>query len=206
MLTAEEIETNFAKFREHCTNTGNRSKNVLELVDFLGTQLALCPASTRYHMCEPGGLVKHSLNVLENAVRLRRAFKWQINDSSLILSALFHDIGKIGLVSEENGEKKLVDFYVDAEKWKQERYGTRYEVNQDINSSRLYMETPQRSVYIMQQFGITLSREEYLAILLNDGWVVDANREYCLKVPPLVTVIQTADYVSTCQENNVDGF
>lgn len=207
MFTAEEIEENFSKFRTWCTQLNARSENVLEMVDFLGTKLALCPASSKkdYHSSYPGGLVRHSLNVLENAVRIRRTFKWNISDESLVISALFHDIGKIGIVTDE-AEKTLVDFYIDAEEWKQKRYGDLYEVNKDVNRASLFMGTPQRSVFVMQQFGIKLSREEYLAILLNDGWVVDANKDYCLRVTPLVVCVQTADYISTCQESKTDGF
>jgi hypothetical protein len=51
-----------------------------------------------------------------------------------------------------------------------------------------------------QAFGLKLKTDEYLSILLNDGFVLDENKPYCLKTNPLVFVVMTADYISTMQE------
>lgn len=198
-LSPEEIEANFNTFREWCEKTGSRSPKVLEMVDCLSTNLAMCPASSRldFHLPIPGGLVKHCLNVLENAVKLRRVFKWNIPDESLILCSLFHDIGKIGHVERnEDGSRTIIDFYIDAEEWKHRKYGERYQWNKEMPAWSI----PQLSVFLMQEFEIRLSRSEYLAILLNDGCVVEENKRYCLQVEPLVICIQQADYISTCAE------
>jgi hypothetical protein len=71
-LTPEEIAANFDKFRSLCEKLGDRSETALKMVDSLGEQLALCPASSRkdYHNCMVGGLVEHSLRVLSNAMKL----------------------------------------------------------------------------------------------------------------------------------------
>lgn len=62
------------------------------------------------------------------------------------------------------------------------------------------MTVPHRGVFLCQHYGLRLTQEETLAILLNDGFVVDENKPYCLKEPLLSHIVMTADYISTRQE------
>ena len=195
-LTPEEISANFDKFRSLCEKLGDRSQSALDMVDKLGEQLAVCPASSRkdYHNCMVGGLVDHSLRVLSNAMKLVKTFGWDVPKDSLIISCLFHDIGKVGLA---NGDGTATDYYVPQESdWHREKLGELYKHNKEMQ----YMSTQQRSVHMCQAFGLKLKTEEYLSILLNDGFVLDENKPYCLKTPPLTFVVMTADYISTMQE------
>ena len=192
-LTPEEIESNFNKYRGFFEKLGDRSTVGVAMVDALGERLALCPASGRkdYHNSFPGGLVEHSLRVLGNAIKLSRAFEWKIPKDSLIIGALLHDIGKVG---DENE-----DYYVDADQWRKDKQGELYDYSRTIP----YMSVPDRSVYLCQYHNLILSRDEFLAIKLNDGWVVTDNKPYCLKEPMLAHVVMTADYISTMQEKNM---
>jgi len=195
-LTAEQIEQNYNKFRSLCEKLGDRSEFALRLVDSLGEKLALCPASSRmdYHLAIPGGLVDHSLRVLQNALLYTKTFDWSIPKDSLIIACLFHDIGKLGL-PDNNGN--FVDYYVPQESdWHREKLGEMYKHNKEL----AYMKTPQRSVFLCQYFGLSLKTNEYLAILLNDGFSLDDNKSYCLKEPLLAHVVMNADYISTRQE------
>jgi len=189
-LTAEDIEKNFNKFRSLCEKLGERSPAALALVDGLGERLALCPASGKkdYHNAFPGGLVDHSLRVLGNAMRYAKAFEWTLTRDSLIIGCLFHDLGKVG--DHEN------DYYVPAEEWRAQKLGELYTYNKDMQ----YMTVPARGVFLCAHYGLKLTQDETLAILLNDGWVVDENKPYCLKEPLLAHVVMTADYLSTMQE------
>jgi len=162
----------------------------------LDEQFALAPASSKnqFHNAFPGGLVEHSLRVLANGMKLVNAYEFDIPKESLIISCLFHDVGKVG-IPEDDGTFK--EFYIQQnDQWRADKLGEQYAYNNDIQ----YMSTPQRSVFLMQSFGIKLKQDEYLSILLNDGFVVEENRRYCLKINPLVYVVQTADYISTMQE------
>ena len=195
-LTPEEITANFDKFRSLCEKLGDRSETVLAMVDKLGEQLALCPASSRkdYHNCMPGGLVDHSLRVLTNSMKLVKSFGWTVTKDSLIISCLFHDLGKVGLANDDG---TVSDYYIPQESdWHRDKLGELYKYNKEMQ----YMSTPQRSVHMCQQFGVKLKTDEYLSILLNDGFVLDENKPYCLKTNPLVFVVMTADYISTMQE------
>jgi hypothetical protein len=197
-LSPEEITSNFEKFRSFMEKLGDRSEAALRLVDSLGERLAVCPASSRkeYHHAIVGGLVDHSLRVLSNALKLSKTFGWNIPKESLIVSCLLHDIGKCGLV-DDNGE--VIDYYVPQDSdWHREKLGEMYKKNKKMP----YMTTRDRSIHTCQHFGLKLTRDEYLAILLNDGFVLEENRPYCMKIEPLVFVVMTADYISSMQEKD----
>ena len=194
-LDPEKIFENLSLFRTLIeSKLEDRAPACLALVDALGENLALCPASSRtqYHAAYPGGLVEHSLCVLSNARTLVKAFGHTVDRKSLILATLFHDIGKVGMVVDGT----VIDFYLpQTSQWHAER-GEVYKINESLP----YMTTQHRSIYLMQQFGIKLSHDEFLAIMLNDGFVDPNNKPYCLKEPVLAHVVMTSDYVSTCAE------
>lgn len=58
------------------------------------------PASTKYHGAYPGALAEHSLNVLNCAKTLAKAWlgkKWyEEHQNSITICALLHDVGKCG--------------------------------------------------------------------------------------------------------------
>jgi hypothetical protein len=193
-LSPEEIEKNWLRFRGLCEKLGERSEVVLAMVDSLGERLVMCPASAKrdFHNAFPGGLIDHSLRVLGNAVRITKAFGWDVPKDSLIISTLFHDIGKVGTPTQ--------DFYVpQTDNYWIEKKGEMYTYNNDVT----YMSTPDRSVFLMQHFGVKLTEDEALAIKLNDGFVVNENKPYCLKISNLVFAVMTADYAATMEEKNV---
>lgn len=193
-LTPEQITENFEKYRGFMEKLGDRSEPALALVDHLGERLALCPASSRkdYHHAIPGGLVDHSLRVLSNALKLVKAFGWDVPKDSLILGCLLHDLGKVG-----DHEK---DYYVPQDSdWHREKIGEMYKHNKDIQ----YMTVPDRGVWLCQHFGLRLTQPEWLAIKLNDGQYAEENAPYKMKEPTLVDVVHIADFISTKQEKNL---
>lgn len=196
-ITPEKIEENWKRMISLLERTGDRSQDALNVVNSLDERLVLCPASSKknFHNAFPGGLVDHSLRVLGNALKLTKAFGWKLPEDSLIISCLFHDLGKVG-----DHEK---DYYIpSSDQWRIEKLGEMYTYNDDAQ----YMSVPQRSVFLCQHFGLKLTQDETLAILLNDGFVVEENKKHCLKEPLLAHVVMTADYISTRQEKNAEGF
>lgn len=65
------------------------------------------PASTRFHLAEKGGLLKHSLNVLYQYKIFMKMFDIEIEESSMIITCLLHDLCKAGLYI---GEKKPYEY------------------------------------------------------------------------------------------------
>jgi HD domain-containing protein len=197
-LTPEEIEKNWVRFVGLCEKTGDRALALAAMLEDLDERLSLTPASAKrdFHGAFPGGLVDHSLRVLNNLVALNKAYDWKLKKESMIIGSLFHDIGKIGMP----GKGSENDFYTpQTDSWRLDKLGEVYRYNDALD----YLTTPDRSVFIMQHYGVKLTSEEALAIKLNDGFVVEANRHYCLKITPLVYGVMTADYVATMMEKHV---
>ena len=70
------------------------------------------PASTRFHSCHDGGLLEHSLNLYECLLCKKQNPIWaevlrEIDDESLILVALLHDLCKSYLYVPEFKNKKV---------------------------------------------------------------------------------------------------
>lgn len=197
-LTPEEIEKNWVRFYSLCEKLGDRSKSVTAMLDELDERLCLCPASgkTDFHGAFPGGLVDHSLRVLNGLVALNKTFDWKLPKDGMIISALFHDVGKIGMP----GKGAENDFYLpQTDSWRADKMGEVYKYNNALP----YMTTPDRSVFVMQHYGIQLTPDEALSIKLNDGFVLNENKPYCLRISPLVYGTMTADYCATMVEKNV---
>lgn len=193
-LTPEQIAENFEKYRGFMEKLGDRAEAALTLVDDLGERLALCPASSRkdYHHAIPGGLVDHSLRVLGNAMRLVKAFNWDVPKDSLIIGCLLHDLGKVG-----DHEK---DYYIPQDSsWHIEKLGEMYKHNKELQ----YMTVPDRGVWLCQHYGLKLTQAEWLAIKLNDGQYAEENAPYKMKEPMLVDIVHVADFISTKQEKSL---
>lgn len=193
MITPEEIEKNWNTFVKLLSKVEDRGDAAVNVAESLGTRLATCPASSRkdYHSAYPGGLVEHSLRVLGNVMRLNSTFEWNLPKGSMIIGALFHDLGKVG--DHEN------DYYLPQEdSWRLEKLGEVYSINRKCR----FMTVPDRGVWLCQHYGLRLTIDEMLAIKLNDGQYIDENRPYSLKEPLLALAVHMADMVSMQEEKN----
>lgn len=119
------------------------------------------PCSTRFHLCEEGGLAKHSLNVCNTAMDLALTLLGEAEyakmQSSIIICSLLHDLGKAGGFGEP--------YYKKAELLKSGKEPAKpYEMNKEL----LGIDHCFLSAQIAGQF-IPLSKEEYHAILCHDG-------------------------------------
>lgn len=196
MLSAEQVSSNFDRYRELCgpANLKERSGPVLAMLDHMGERLAVCPASAKleYHNCFPGGLVEHSLRVLDYALEwtkgLKRTLTGRVRRDSLIVSCLFHDLGKAG--DDEQ------DYYVPLSReneWKREKWGQHY----DYNPRLTYMTVPLRGLWLLQRFGVVLTQDEALAVYLNDGQYIAENKPYAMREPELAMVVHQSDVLAT---------
>lgn len=194
-LTPEEIESNWQRFSSLCEKLGDRTDAVQGMLDELDMRLCLCPASAKvdYHGAFPGGLVDHSLRVLNGLVALNKAFDWKLKKESMIIGALFHDLGKVGMPGKDDEN----NFYIEqTDSYWRDKRGEAY----TYNNKQTYLTTPDRTVFLLQHYGIKLTADEWLAVKLNDGFVLEINRPYCLKINPLVYGVMTADYNATMIE------
>lgn len=158
------------------------------------------PASTRHSDAEPGGLARHSFNVLYRLQMLafveEDSFGTALPADSVIIVALFHDLRKVGFYSPEWKNKKTESG------WKQE-------IGYTVADSYPYGSGGEKSVSMLEAF-IPLTREERIAIRWvaggfdyavrgGDPSVHDAFRMY-----PLAVLLHTADLMATYMDGRRD--
>ena len=182
MLSAEQISTNLGRFYElieaHISEP--RATKLLALYQGQEELLALAPASSKasFHNSFPGGYVDHVIRVTEAALVVRNAWESMgatinFTEEELVFSALNHDLGKIGFKVQPN-------FLPQTDKWRQDKLGELYTPNKDLS----FMLIQDRSLFLLQQNGIQMDENEYLAIKLHDGLYDDVNKPYYITFNP----------------------
>jgi hypothetical protein len=173
LKTLELVETNFSK--EH---------GLYKLLDTLGDRYALCPASLgkEHYSSFPGGLAYHNLHTLKWVSKFANLMaENEISRSSMILVSILHEIGKIGTMTEDYFIRRDGKYFDDK--------GLYYDYNPKIQ----YMKISQRSLALAQEIGIILHENEYLAILLHDGYGDNEHASfYRYREPILSIVLQNA--------------
>jgi len=130
--------------------TLSRRDQILAFKSFLEkeTTWLMSPASTRFHLCVEHGLLIHSVGVTENALKIKDLLAPDITDESVIVAALFHDVGKLGLPGKP--------YYLPNDnRWEIEKRGIAYKVNPELVTMNLAV----RSLQLVSRF-IPLTEEE----------------------------------------------
>ena len=105
--------------------------------------------------CHPGGLVEHSLRVLQNAAKLRQAYNLMdtVSTQSVILTSLYHDIGKVGTEAKE--------YYVDNNSdWHRDKLGVYYNVADRFQ----HIPVSQLSLFTISQNKVEIDIDEWYAV------------------------------------------
>lgn len=142
------------------------------------------PCSTRYHLACEFGLVQHTRNVMETAekvaVSLYGGKGYNEIQSSVIIAAVLHDLGKMGQF-----EKPL---YIENRLKSGELGSQPYKSNPDL----LKIPHEVRSIAIANMF-IDLTEEEQFAILYHNGLYGDFKYEIQGNETPLYLILHFAD-------------
>jgi len=144
------------------------------------------PASTKYHGDYSGGLLEHSLNVYDELKRILQAYpEVRVDEESIVIASLFHDLCKVGLYTSEKrnrknelGQWESYDAYTIKEKFCYGGHGS-------------------KSVFILQNF-IRLTPEEAIAINCHmASW--DGNKDVgnAFERCPFAWLVHVADEAST---------
>jgi hypothetical protein len=157
MIQEQIIINNFELFNTQASKLGAKGGSILSYVDNNAERIMLAPASTKrdYTSCHPGGLVEHSLRVLQNAAKLRQVYNLtdSVSTQSVILCSLFHDIGKVGTESKE--------YYVDnASDWHRDKLGVYYNVADRFQ----HIPVSQLSLFILSQNKVEIDIDEWYAV------------------------------------------
>lgn len=181
-----------------------RKEVLVSMYETLSEKVLTAPAASHSdrHNCFPGGYIDHVNRVVNCSVELYTLWsklgadvkKYSLEE--VVFSAINHDLGKIGSVTE--------DYYIPNDsKWHVER-GQIYKINPKLN----FMKVPDRSLYTLQEFRIPVSENEFLAIKLHDGLYGKGNESYlmagqadfALKMD-LPILIHHADHLATLIES-----
>jgi hypothetical protein len=202
MLSAEQIELNW-KLHLGLVDKyiGSRNKRVKEMYRDFEHVAVMAPASSKswYHNAFPGGYIDHVNRVVSTAIDVAKLWKGtyggnlDFTQEELIFSALFHDLGKLGA---EEGENYLPQ----TDNWRRDKLQEVYTNNPALD----FMLIPDRSIYLLQRYGITLTKKEFLAIKLHDGVFEEGNRPYFFSNQPtsklrsnIVHILHLADYMAS---------
>lgn len=143
------------------------------------------PASTKYHLCEEGGLLEHSVNVAESMLKIRKVLAPEISEESCVIVSLLHDLGKVGMPGNPQ-------YLINEPTEKQQKYGYKPDAPYRFNKDLTYLSVPIRSLYLASKH-IELTEQEVQAIVYHDGQYVDDNRSVATHEEPLALLLQYAD-------------
>lgn len=172
------------RFIEELRNTQREGINSLiehmEISSFFTS-----PCSGAHHLAKEGGLLEHSLNVLDCIRKLNTALDAGIPDSTLIIVALLHDLGKMG----DHGKLNYVENVLKSGKQSESKpYVT--------NTALSYIPHEVRSVAIAERY-IHLTEEEEQSILWHNGLYSLFKYEIQGKETPLYMILHFADLWSS---------
>jgi hypothetical protein len=211
--TEKELKDNYEKFIGIVKKyfKGDRLERLLHMYseDELGVNLTLAPASGNagYHNCYVGGYIDHIFNVCRNAVKMRALFteaggNVDFTDEEMIFSALHHDLGKLGIKGE-------MHYLPNDSEWHIKNKGEIFIRNPKIE----FMTITDRTLFTLQEYGITYNSKEYFAIRLTDGLYDEDNQKYLKVFDPkkgirskLPNVLHWADHMSTVIESQDNQF
>ena len=177
LLDENKITQNYEKFRKLINQTfeGDRLEKLNKMYDHLEDRIILTPASStaHFHNAFAGGYIEHVLRVTQNAVKVFEMYEevgigiGDYDRETVIFTALHHDLGKVGNADES--------WYIPNDsQWHIENQGKVYKTNPTMH----WMNLNDRTFWMLNHFGITISEVEYLGIKLTDGLYDDGNKPY----------------------------
>jgi len=178
MLEAEKIKTNWEMYRAIVNATFPTRKDALnKMYDDFEDRIALMPASSiaHFHNAFAGGYVDHILRVIDCTKALYVTWKSMGADMSgyteeeMIFAAMHHDLGKIGFPGDGNEV-----YQVETSDWHRKNQNKMYKHNENIPFSMV----PDLSIWLLQEYDVKMSWNEYQAIKIHDGMYDDSNKPY----------------------------
>ena len=206
-LTAEQIAKNYEKHHKIIDHyIGERKDSIKTMLNDLEGTYVMAPASGKswYHNAFAGGYVDHVNRVVQYAVKQSKLYEEMggtidFTEEELVFSALFHDLGKIG-------DKDKASYIPQTDKWRQDKLHEMYTPNGELD----FMLVPDRSLFTLQEYGIKITKNEYLAIKLHDGVFSDANKPYFFSNQPnarmktsIVNILHSADFLASKVEYDI---
>lgn len=213
-MDGNEIQELKKRYRDiFCKNIKrNGAEKLLKWLE-TGSDFFTAPASTRFHMCVPGGLAAHSVHVYDrlredyitNMARTEVRELAESEEETIAVVALLHDVCKANCYKQEPKNQKTYD---------PEKVGAaqRWQVKHDAGGDFIWetvigyrfdedfvMGHGEKSVIIVRSF-INLSRDEMLAIRWHMGAWQDGEKQNvgnAFGKCPLAVLLHIADMKAT---------
>jgi hypothetical protein len=202
-LTAEQIDLNWKALIDLIEDTfeGERKENLLKMYNHFQERMMMAPASGQehFHNCHPGGYVEHILNIVKYSKQFYKLWKDNgayvdnYTEEELIFAALHHDLGKAGDLEQDH-------YIPNPSDWHRKNQGKIYTNNPEMN----FMTPPDRGIWILNQFGVKLTQNEFIGIKLTDGMYDEGNIQYLKSYAPekklksnIAHILHQADMTTT---------
>ena len=199
-MDKQDIQSYKAQFIDLLKSTGREGVDeLLEMLDEGKMHFFTAPASVNHHLNSDGGLLVHSLNTCQAALKLRDMviamrpeLEDKLNRDSVIIAALLHDICKADIYKPTIKKRKGED-------------GLWHEVDTyDISYSNFPMGHGEKSAMLALMSGLEIYDDELLAIRWHmAAWdlpMQSIELTRCLNVArdeyPLCSLINLADGIA----------
>lgn len=203
---------NIEKNKETFLSILNRvdRRGIEGLIEYLQvTDFFTAPRSTHYHNCKEGGLCEHSLNVYYNLKKLNDMYDKPLNEESMIVVALLHDMAKIDFYEKYIQNRKEYTKYGSQKdsagyfNWVQVES---YKVKDSMLRPNVYSEHGVCS-FIMVNKWIELNDEETAAIInhhmdMDKSGYVRTDISEIYNRYPLAALLHIADTMATYLDEN----
>lgn len=146
------------------------------------------PCSTKYHLAEEGGLLEHSLNVVNIALEICEMLVSYLSEeevNSIVIAALLHDVGKAGQFGKIGYIPNILKDGKQSDK-------VPYEINKDL----LSIPHEIRSIQIVTPY-IDLTEDETFAILQHNGMYGDLKYSLSGKETKVQLIVHFADMIAS---------
>jgi hypothetical protein len=175
-----DIKERYEALKSKVINRKNEFDGFINMLE-KETSWLTSPASTRFHLNRPGGLLEHSVGVTETLLKIRQVMAPKISEESCVIVGLLHDAGKIGMPGRPR-------YLKNDNEWEIRNRNMTYK----INPGEIYIGLAARSLFLITKY-ISLSDSEAQAILYHDGQYVESNKEVAHHEVPLTLLVHFAD-------------
>lgn len=223
VLSVEAARIEFQNLIDNGLSETTRAEFMSKMVPFMGEfGYFEYPASVKYHLNEPGGLLRHSVKTTMNALELNVLW-FGYDPEKVVLAGLLHDFGKLGNICLKT--RTQWPRYVREPRWADVAKDPsifELECNQDVGFSRarfigknewfypytygtnlrlerdkIFMDMTDLDALLPAQV-MVLSADVIQALKYADGLYVDTNKPYQQKVHPLAHLMHMADFYTGC--------
>jgi hypothetical protein len=177
MITPEKIQENYKEYVKLVNEnfTGERLQLLQSINNELEDRLIIAPASPKdwNNNAFVGGYLDHILRVNKVANQLYKLYNFHGGNTSnytleeLNFVSLYGQLGKIG--DKENDYLQPND-----SDWHIKNMGMVYKYNPNIDAMKVY----DRTIFLLQDYGVKISQNEYIAIRTQEGLYDDSNKFY----------------------------